>query len=402
MKMLVTPRSISDAMQYCMKSYHHYYWSVAWAGWDGKQCEFKELHMLSINPRRFTKIVIGTHFYQTHPEFIRRFRGHDGIRFCLINDELFHPKVYFFENGERDWACIVGSANFTVSALTRNVEACLYFTSDDPVDGDVRRDILSMINNAWKKASPGNEIDIAKYTKLWSRSRKAVMGKSTPKKRKKEKINGIKIDHEGAIGGLLKADWKQYSMAVTSTERYKDNCGNAVLAALDELHVLWRKKEYALMNDEERKKLLGTSGNYAWLGDMKHARIFMRDRAKTANKVSAAMAKIPLNHNMDVTRKHYDAFLRQWQKIPHAAIGVATRLLAVRRPDVFCSVNRRCRDKLCGSLGIRSITLENYWNDCIEVLRQSAWWNSPKPVHVRQKQLWDVRMALIDFLVCDE
>ena len=31
----------------------------------------------------------------------------------MIQTQLFHPKLYFFENSENDWATIIGSHNFT-------------------------------------------------------------------------------------------------------------------------------------------------------------------------------------------------------------------------------------------------------------------------------------------------
>lgn len=401
MNILVSSQSISMALQRCMRNYRHYFWSVAWAGWHGRSAVFKEFDLLARKPRCFKKIIIGTHFSQTHPQFINQFRDHDGIRFFLANDDLFHPKVYYFENDASDWACIIGSANFTASALTRNVEVCALITSADPMSDQVREDVMSVIDRVWLDSVPGSKIDLEKYTKRWKEGRKAAGEKATPMKKTRTR-KALVIDGESTVGHLLRANWAEFRKAVTSTERFVDNGGNEVIEALSELHQLLRKKDYLSMSDEERKKLLGTSGNYAWLGDMKRARIFMRDRDMNAKRVSAALAEIPLDRKVSVTKDHYDAFLHHWRKIPHAAIGVATRLLAVRRPDVFCSVNGRSKDNLSRALGKRTISLDNYWDDCIGVLHQSAWWNAPRPANARQATWWDDRMALIDFLVCEE
>ena len=286
--------------------------------------------------------------------------------------------------------------------MTKNVEVCSYFTSKDGESGNVRDQILSMIDGAWAEAAPGNRIDLEIYNKKWKSRRNSSPGKVAAKKKSK-KLNDITIDEDADVGGLLSASWDEYFREVVQTERYKDRCGSDVLTSLAEIREIWDlKKNYENMTDEERKKLLGTSGIYGWLGDMKHARIFMKNRHANAKKISLALDEIPLDPNIEVTKDAYDAFLRHWRKIPHAALGVASRLLAVRRPDSFCSVNRRCRTKLQKALGIRDIKLDNYWDDCVGIIRQSAWWKAPRPANIKRARLWDNRMALVDFLVCEE
>ena len=78
--------------------------------------------------------------------------------FTLVGarNALFHPKAYYVElrNGERHAA--VGSANFTVSGLGHNLEACLLL--HDPVDDPEAVDAVRDAILAWpQKAAAGSD-----------------------------------------------------------------------------------------------------------------------------------------------------------------------------------------------------------------------------------------------------
>jgi hypothetical protein len=50
------------------KQYNHFEWAVAWAGND-----FEESKLLGKYSDKIDKLVVGLHFYQTHPNFIRQY-----------------------------------------------------------------------------------------------------------------------------------------------------------------------------------------------------------------------------------------------------------------------------------------------------------------------------------------
>ena len=89
--------------------YSHASMAVAWAsaGTDA----FKSL----LSQRSKVKhAVIGTHFYQTHPDVLDAFVGSDTTRFMLQPAGVFHPKVYcFHDSAGKEFEIIIGSANFT-------------------------------------------------------------------------------------------------------------------------------------------------------------------------------------------------------------------------------------------------------------------------------------------------
>ena len=102
--------------------YKEYYWAVAWATTND------QMKILTRRKKRIKKIIFGTHFYQTHPDVLEVFAHSESVRFNFDTSSVFHPKLYLFYNSDNDWACILGSPNFTYSALTKNDEvAVLWF-----------------------------------------------------------------------------------------------------------------------------------------------------------------------------------------------------------------------------------------------------------------------------------
>src|SRR6266700_7137080 len=129
MKLLSTPRELSRTLSGLIRDYDSFYWSVAWAsvGFEGYEC-------LKKNSRKARMIVVGTHFYQTHPDFIKQFSGNRAFRYFYDTDAIngvFHPKIFVFTKANGEAAAIVGSANFTGAALGKNVEVCLLIQGEE-------------------------------------------------------------------------------------------------------------------------------------------------------------------------------------------------------------------------------------------------------------------------------
>ncbi|EDK0589265.1 hypothetical protein GFW53_19455, partial [Salmonella enterica] len=117
MKIITTPSNIDKTLVKLMQKYTKYYIATAWAsmGSNASLTLFENKH-------RIVKMIVGTHFYQTHPNFIYNFANTETVRFILKTDGIYHPKVYLFSNEDGSWECLIGSANFTASALTKNLE----------------------------------------------------------------------------------------------------------------------------------------------------------------------------------------------------------------------------------------------------------------------------------------
>src|SRR5262252_422209 len=126
MQFLATTQDIFAAILRCQRDYRRWSWAIAWAStrfpaWD---------HLLK-NRKRIHRLVIGTHFYQTHPDVLDELANEARVHFVLRPDGVFHPKLYLFENGPNGWACVCGSANFTRGASADNLEAAVLIDGRD-------------------------------------------------------------------------------------------------------------------------------------------------------------------------------------------------------------------------------------------------------------------------------
>jgi HKD family nuclease len=62
---------------------------------------------------------------------------------------MFHPKVYFFDLGERA-EVFLGSANLTNGGLFKNIECGVFLNGE--VDSESLQDFYRHIEALWKKA----------------------------------------------------------------------------------------------------------------------------------------------------------------------------------------------------------------------------------------------------------
>jgi len=93
--------------------------------------------------------VIGTHFYQTHPNVLTEFIDFGQVRFVFQPQGVFHPKAYLFWTGSK-WDLLIGSANLTLGAHSTNSEMMVWVTSDDVESYDLKEKILRTINTYWQ------------------------------------------------------------------------------------------------------------------------------------------------------------------------------------------------------------------------------------------------------------
>ncbi len=113
---------------------------------------------------------------------------------------------------------------------------------------------------------------------------------------------------------------------------------------------------------------------------------------------------IPLNGH--VTQEMYERFVDELQKaFPEggANIAVASRLLAMKRPDIFVCVDSKNRRKLAAAFAIpQSVGVEQYWDSIIERIKDSTWWQVSSPKTGLESRIWKGRAAMLDALFYEE
>jgi len=114
-------------------------------------------------------LVVGTHFYQTHPDFLEVFVDDPKIRVVLQPSGVFHPRIYLFENSRDDWACIIGSPNFTGAAFSTNVEVALRFDSKVSRSNMHYDALRKVIDEHWESGKPLKKDQVEAYRSVWNR-----------------------------------------------------------------------------------------------------------------------------------------------------------------------------------------------------------------------------------------
>jgi PLD-like domain len=167
-KLLTAPKELEREFVGAMRRYQHYRWCVAWASSGFPLCE-----ELLKRRDRLLQLVVGIHFYQTHPEFLEAVKDHKAARIIQIPSGVFHPKIYLFENNVNDWVCILGSPNFSGTAFALNTEAAVCFDSKSEKAEHNHRILRKFIDDRWREGQELTDQVVKIYRAHWEDSEPA-------------------------------------------------------------------------------------------------------------------------------------------------------------------------------------------------------------------------------------
>lgn len=389
MTYLNTSKEFQREFARLMKTYKNYYWMVAWGG-----DPFSVTEVLHRNSAKIKELVVGLHFYQTHPDFIERFIDNKCVKFVKNTSGIFHPKVYLFKNNEREWEAIVGSANFTRNAFELNSESSVLITSEE-CDEETLMKIQRAINNAWKEGEYYNRQELIKYREQWQ-IRKSKLNSL---KKYGTNTNNSTTDNVPAID----KPWSRYiNQIINSGSRNIDERLEILDFAQDcfEQYITFQE-----IPPDERAKIAG----FRWAGDldfryfgtMGHATDFKHAVSQNDVGVSNALDVIPFRG--EVTEEHFFEFANIFQRTLNGGNKYisACRLLTMKRPDIFFGITSANNRRLAVDFGIASITtmtIERYWYEVIEPMRASQWYQNPRPRNQRESRIANYRAAFMDVI----
>lgn len=372
--------------------------AVAWAS-----VGFKAFKLLVNNSRKIERMVVGTHFFQTDPKFIESFLTHPTTRFVLQNNEnqgsVFHPKVYLFNKNEGEWECLVGSPNFTSGGVCNNDEIAVLASHQDQGAEAFRIEIEATILRYWKKAVTLSPSDLEKYQITWAMKQPAL----------KELQDPIQIEP------ILKCTWAQYFEMLSHNSKMvpQHYSIEGRLQVIHKVHEMFSanphfedmdlQKRYCIAGALYYKNGYVDGVHYLWFGSMWALGKFRGAVKANDPNLSRALDVIPLKG--DVTKAAYLKYIEIYKKaFPHGRDGIpsATRLLAMKRPDVFVCLDGKNETKLYEafgiSKGINHKDYEKYWDSIIVPIMASPWWtSSPAPSGV-EGEVWQARAAFLDCL----
>lgn len=405
MQILAKPSDIQKNICDFIQKYNNISISVAWASANSEA--FKTLIK---NKNKIKYSTVGLDFYQTHPDFIKEFLNNENLKFYpqKMDNGIFHPKIYLFWNDEKDWVCLIGSANFTQSSLTNNSEIMTMF---DSTEGNFK-DIKNIIDNYYKKAEIFKKEDFNGYQNVWKY-----------KNKQKKNIDDFKpniMSKSLYKSSILSLNWNEYYLLLLE----KGNKLDERLKLLAKTNEYFKENKFENMIEEQRKNIAGGNKIRDGISDW---RLFGRmsistflGRLKSTDSelkhISHSLDLIPISG--EVTQKLYDDFLYyfkmadkflkdkddRYQKAGWGyGISPITRLLSMKRPDEFFCLTSANQKKLIENFGIKKEIkrkdYDRYWNEIIELVRQSPWYNSDKPTDdLKELEAWNTRVALMDAL----
>lgn len=388
MKTISTNKQLSNQLLRLINKYPNMAFATAWAsaGTD-------VFRSILESKRNIIGAVIGTHFYQTDPDVLDYFVGSKKVKFILQSDGVFHPKVYIFWDGP-EWEIIIGSANLTAGALSVNSELSILISHQDGTPS-LKDEFENVLNGYLDGARTINQDEADSYRRLWLLKKsdlKRISGQYGSQKSKKLAMNSA----------VMSMDWP------TFLERVKQDKHHGIDGRIRMLKVMNAQfTEHAHFNDMELDVRLGIAGlkcNFCphsrWFGSMLGAGHFRQAIKNGERSISLALDQIPLQGC--VTKAHFKHFISEFQKAfsgGGARLATASRLLAMKRPDTFVCVSGANRRMLSEDMGINrpdKLDYERYWEEVILPLKDSPWWQSPKPSKPKDQAVWQRRAAMLD------
>ncbi len=343
------------------------------------------------------RVIVGTYGNATDPDALDRLNDIGELRLVPHGGPLFHPKVYIFRGVEGSIAWI-GSANFTNGGFGANVEAVFETKQWESV--------LSWFENQWNECGKLSANAIAMYRRRRrsnppSRILRDMMG--TP-----ARDSGDRLEYLDRV-----QNWRGYVNALAQCQGWWERHpgGWTVYGAEHSwTHTIEQVMPIAMMDDwgdldqDEIRQLLGRYYDgvlgSGLLGTMrpKAVNVFLEDM-DLRHRLSGAVQTVVNAHPTDFPRAAVTA-VDNITGERDIGIGVATRILALARPDRLVSLNGASREGLEQIFpSIDRLKTSGDYGKFLGRLYEEPWFDSEKPGRVFEQRLWSMRAALLDCFV---
>lgn len=386
MKLITTAKDLETNLQRLIQNYSNISIGVAWASASTKPYELLLKHKDKIRAG-----VIGTHFYQTHPDVLDSFVLSDTVKFVLQPKGVFHPKVYLFWSNHQ-WEAIIGSANFTAGALGENTELCTLLSHED---GNHLKDLQALIEGYFERAKSITPTEAGNYRRIWKSKQ--------PELRKLMDHYGDRPSTKSAIESeVMGMDWPTFlaKLKEDGSHDFDDR-----LDLLDKIQKVFATvPHFKDVDAQTRRAIAGlpnkVMANAGWFGSMKGAGVFKNVVIESPDFLSTALDEIPSAGT--VTKEQYQRFIAEYLKaFPNGRDGIATatRLLSMRRPDQFLCVDSANRGRLAKDVGMvnsAQLDYDRYWEEVVERIMNAPWWKSAPPRSGKALKAWKARAAMLD------
>lgn len=357
--------------------------------------EGKAAHWQALPLHKVRRAVIGTQFAQTEPWVLSELdKVPNRLRVMIDAHGVFHPKVLIGRRGDAMKA-IIGSANFTTSAFTSNTEVCVL------LEGQASDNQFTLLKTfVDKQFEDGKLLDPAwliDYSKAWE-----------AEKKRKIILPGAKLEITSVSS--LAMSWPDYVALIRAQNRtlksgYKlriEGPSPSYFSELDQADFIFATgKPFADLERQQRGMLLGLQpDSCGLLGTMRAAGYAKQVVYQFPEQIGAALDHIPTRGPVSLTL--VASVFDQMMAIKGVKIGVASRLLAVKRPDLFVSVNNGSNPQLAKLIGGKLIRKTADYIHLLNIVWSTDWHKAPAPTDAGEAMLWRRRAALLDAALYEE
>ena len=393
MELVTNTKKLSKTFINLTKQYRYISFATAWAS-----TRHDAFRVLLEYQEKIQHSTIGLHFYQTDPEVLVQLQHNKNVRFILQIDGVFHPKLYLFWNTPTDWALLSGSANFTNGAFNGKNQETMLLTKGE--SADFFQEISRFLkNDCFDNAVEIGDEQIEHYRTLYHQRQKHIhtLSNHYPTGNKHSEMGKSILSTN-----ILTYSWDKYFKIIQQdkNQSFKDR-----LDLLGYVKEFFQNNANFLSIDSEVRKLISGLFNNARASQELDYGLFgstnsngnFHEKINDGNpRIAQAIDLIPLIGS--VSKHDFLEYNRIFQQAGYKnPIGVATRLLTMKRPDLFFCFNGANKEKICAELGLpKNLNAERYWDEILLRIYDTAWFNSSRPQDTIEQKAWDGRVALID------
>jgi HKD family nuclease len=353
------------------------------------------------------RAIVGIRGNATHPNALRAILRYGQLRIPKNVERLFHPKFYLFHQQERQIGWI-GSANLTRPGFQLNDE--LVFEFED--DGKARQ----WFDQLWSSLAQDCSSIVDNYEENWV----------PPPPPPQRPLDHPQLNEPNDVyrAGRELRDWPSFVAGISEADRYwrdwsknEKNPFSVVGDGVSWLETITlgcavvRRNDWSELSKEDRFIILGRD-RYGLLGSMigagKANQVF---KAATPEHLRIRRAiRTALQPAIDAADHEFadaaSSFLEAVNQIPGFGGAIATRLLALARPDRAVSVNDGSKEHLAQLTGLPPNSLSHAphgrarsYIDLLRWFEDQEWYSNPTPKGPYERSLANARAALIDSFV---
>lgn len=354
----------------------------------------------------FAKIkhgVVGLQFAGTDVEVLEAFLEHipDRVRVMYETQGTFHPKLVVGTRAGQACA-VIGSSNFTRAAFSANYEVNLVLR------GEARSapigELLAVIDGYYRspKARKLDSALIEAYSAAWERKPKPprlpLLPRGSTRKPTVKKPADLDVGWDRYYDLLLAQDDRNF-LNTEGTIRVIPTASddNAYLTELRRCRSAFSEHgSLGKMPLATRQIVAGFGESQGWFGRMGGAGYYKKLINTGASGLSETLDEIPTSGDVSD-----DLILRTFDRASSfQGVGLAcwTRLLSMKRPDYFLSVNSANKDRIRGVFGSAPGSPRAYLELTRRIL-SLPWASASAPEDEAEREIWEGRVALLDAIL---